>query len=248
MQQRNDLNSRSLVLSLLLGMRRQRRPGGQLVAWCGLFGVSEGTARVALSRMVRAGELRNEDGVYALSGRLRARVVEQDFAIVPKYRDHDGQWSMYLVVAEARTAADRAALRTAFRHAHLAERREGVWLRPANLATVMPVVVAEQCESYTVRPESPRALAGALFDLSGWSTAAAACTAELRRATQQLPDPRAIAYSFEVGTRTVAHLRADPLLPSELLPSRWPGNRLRTQYQEYRAAFSDAVRNWFAAQ
>ena len=40
--------------------------------WCGLFGVAEGTARVALSRMVDRGELRSGSGVYELAGRVRA--------------------------------------------------------------------------------------------------------------------------------------------------------------------------------
>src|SRR5690242_13068454 len=63
------LAPRSLIASLLLGMRPPRMPAGRLVEWCGLFGVAEGTARVALSRMLDRGELTATDGVYELAGR-----------------------------------------------------------------------------------------------------------------------------------------------------------------------------------
>jgi phenylacetic acid degradation operon negative regulatory protein len=248
-QSANALTPRSLMLSLLLGMRRPRRPASQLVAWCGLFGVPAGTARVALSRMVEAGELVNDDGVYELAGRVRARGGEQSFALTPAFRDGDGDgaWWLYLVVAETRSRADRAALREAFRRAHFAERREGAWLRPANLATRAPSIVTEQCEEYSVRPETPRSLAEELFAPVEWATIARALAGELRTANRGLAFAGGLPNAFVVGTRAVAHLRADPLLPPELLPARWPGDRLRAAYLDYRDVFSRAVRDWFDA-
>ena len=72
------LSARSLVASLLLRSRPPRMPGARLVQWCGLFGVAEGTARVALSRMVERGELYAHDGIYELAGRVAGRRPAQD--------------------------------------------------------------------------------------------------------------------------------------------------------------------------
>jgi phenylacetic acid degradation operon negative regulatory protein len=56
-------------------------PGSRLVRWCGIFGIAEGTARVALSRMVERGELVADDGVYELAGRVRGRQPAQDWTV-----------------------------------------------------------------------------------------------------------------------------------------------------------------------
>jgi phenylacetic acid degradation operon negative regulatory protein len=38
-----------------------------------------------------------------------------------------------------------------------------------------------------------------------------------------------------VAAAMVRHLLADPVLPGELLPVRWPGDRLRSSYNEFAA-------------
>jgi phenylacetic acid degradation operon negative regulatory protein len=43
------------------------------------------------------------------------------------------------------------------------------------------------------------------------------------------------------------HLQADPLLPAELLPARWPGSALRADYDRYDAAYRSTLRAWFRA-
>ncbi len=45
----------------------------------------------------------------------------------------DGTWELAVVSLERRSAADRLALRKAATALHLAELREGVWIRPDNL-------------------------------------------------------------------------------------------------------------------
>lgn len=240
------LSPRSLVLSLLLGMRRPRRPGAELVAWCGLFGVADGTARVALTRMVRSGDLVNEGGVYALSERLRVRRADQEFALAPRFVDDGGEWTMFVVVGAARPAADRAALRDILRHARYAERREGVWLRPANLATLQSAIVAEQCERYLVRPPAARELAATLFAPAAWKNEALSRSRELAAAASDLDSDAGLAAAFVAGAAIAAQLRSDPLLPVSLLPARWPGAELRVEYREFRDEFSSATHDWFA--
>src|SRR5438309_2209867 len=121
------LSARSVVASLLLGMHPPRLSGGRLVQWCRLFGMTEGAARTALSRMVDRGELVADDGVYELVGRVRARQAGQEWSLAPTLLDWDGRWRLVVVTADARSAPERAAFRAAARAARLAEQREGVW-------------------------------------------------------------------------------------------------------------------------
>jgi phenylacetic acid degradation operon negative regulatory protein len=76
-QPRNDrLTARSVIASTLLGTTPPRLPARVLVEAGELFGIAEGTTRVALSRMVASGELATDDGWYVLRGqRLLVRLA-----------------------------------------------------------------------------------------------------------------------------------------------------------------------------
>jgi phenylacetic acid degradation operon negative regulatory protein len=247
-QERNALSPRSLVLSLLLGMRRPRRSAQELVAWCGLFGISDGTARVALSRMARAGELECEGAVYELAGRVRRRGVDQGFALAPRFVDDGGSWWMEAVIADSRSPRDRVELRRSLRHAGYAERREGLWLRPANLDRPRTPLAVAQCERFRVQPDDPPVLARELFDASSWGRTARDLRVELRTASRQLDRPDRLAAAFVTGTKVVAHLRADPLLPESLTSSRDRGDALRDDYWSFQRNFGVAVNAWFESQ
>jgi DNA-binding transcriptional regulator PaaX len=41
------------------------------------------------------------------------------------------------------------------------------------------------------------------------------------------------------------HFVADPLLPRELLPRRWPGDALRGDYDRYDAAYRAVLSHWY---
>ena len=72
------LTARSVLASALLGMDPPELPVAQLVRLTGLFGISENRARVALSRMVAAGEATSDGtGRYGLAGHLVARQTRQ---------------------------------------------------------------------------------------------------------------------------------------------------------------------------
>jgi phenylacetic acid degradation operon negative regulatory protein len=250
------LAPRSLIGSLLLGMRPPRMPAGRLVEWCGLFGVAEGTARVALSRMVDRGELVARDGVYELAGHLRARQPTQEWSLAPRLEAWTGDWLLGIVEADARSAPERAALRDAARRLRMVELREAVWCRPANLPrSAAPgdawVVADAQCRWWTARPERDAVTAAtALFAPGEWADRARRLQRRLDAATEAVDagDGAAIADAFVVGAAALAHVRADPLLPADLCGPRWPGAALRDGYRAYRAAFADAVRGWFRKQ
>src|SRR5256885_16912663 len=78
------LSARSVVASVLLGTHPPRLSAAALVELCSRFGITGGTTRVALSRMVTAGELAAEDGHYRLIGRgLLSRQRAPDDALDP---------------------------------------------------------------------------------------------------------------------------------------------------------------------
>ncbi|NVI86733.1 PaaX domain-containing protein, C- domain protein, partial [Actinomadura sp. BRA 177] len=178
------LTARSVVLSTLLGVHPPRLPARYLVRVGDLFGIAEGTVRVALSRMVAAGDLVQSNGEYTLTDRLLDRQTRQDESRLPSTRPWDGTWEIAVITAERRPAADRAALRQAMSALRLAELREGTWLRPANLTRTRPDPVVRQCTFLTGRPEEdPALLAATLWDLDAWTTKAEALRTALGTAT-----------------------------------------------------------------
>jgi len=242
MELRDDtrpLTARSVVASTLLGVRPSVLPARSLVASAGLFGIAEGTVRTALSRMVAAGELTLADGRYALAGPFLTRRERQDESRTGESRRWAGDWDMAVVEGERRSAADRTALRHAMRDLRLAELREGVWLRPANLdPDRLPearAVVDAQCAGFTAQPDGD--LVSRLWDLGAWATAARLLEVDLADHGPRLDDPDELAPGFLLSAAVLRHLQADPLLPAELLPPDWPGYSLREAYEAYDAAF-----------
>jgi phenylacetic acid degradation operon negative regulatory protein len=239
------------MLSLLLGMHPPRLPAAELVRWCALFGVDEGTARTALSRMAARGEVGAANGVYELAGRTLRRQADQDVALQHgnAHRPWDGTWTVAVVTAAERSAAARARLRAELATARFAEQREGVWTRPRNLAAAEdpgPETHA-QCRLWQARPEGDaRELARALWDLDGWAASAGDATSALAHAVDDLAarGADAIPEAFRKGAEALLVVRADPRLPVELLPARWPGAALRDTYASYQPAFAAATRMW----
>lgn len=249
------LTARSLVASTLLGLHPPRLSARLLVASGELFGIAENATRTALSRMVGAGELVVVDGAYELTGRLLERQTRQDASRHPVVRRDDGSWETAVVSAERRPAGERAALRSAMAALNLAELREGVWMRPANLdpdrQPAARAVVASQCRSFSARPDGdPAALAAELWDLDHWSGAAEQLRARMAEVLPSLEagDQAVFAPAFELAAIVLRHLLGDPMLPPSLLPSQWPGPLLRNEYDTYDRAFTRLWRSWYHAQ
>jgi phenylacetic acid degradation operon negative regulatory protein len=247
-QSRNDvddlsggppLSARSVVASLLLGMRPPRLAGQRLVRATERFGFTENATRVALSRMAAAGELDLDDGTYALRGALLDRHGQQEAGRRPVVRPWDGTWVLAVTGAAgaARPAVQRAAVRRQLAATRLAEWREGVWIRPDNLVAPHPQI--DDCAWVVgARPEAA-ALPDALWDLDGWARRAWALMAGMASVAPSATSPEP---SFRLAAAVVRHLRDDPLLPAELLPDGWPGTELRGAYDRYEAAFQAALR------
>lgn len=220
------VSARSAVLSLLLGAQPPTLNVREIVGAIGLFGISESATRVALTRMVAGGDLLRHESAYTLSERLLRR---QEQVEPPARRRWSGSWEMAVVTATGRAAADRVALRTEMTRHRIAELREGVWTRPANLVHHWPDRLREVSTFFEARPDGdPAELAARLWNLDAWATRGQAYLDALA-AVHDEPT------RFVTMVAAVHHLQTDPLLPTELLPAHWPGERLATIYADYRA-------------
>jgi phenylacetic acid degradation operon negative regulatory protein len=249
------LSPRSVIASLLLGIHPPRLRGALLVRWCGLLGIAEGTTRVALSRMVDAGELTTEAGRYELAGSLRVRQAGQDWSLAPLLLPWSGAWDLWVLRPGGRDAASRAALRRAAAAARLVERRDGVWGRPGNLppeatpADALAVLVA-QAERWSALPDPTETIDVATeFSLPDSAERARRLLDHLAPVTAGLAsgDLDQLAPAFALGAAALQQVRRDPLLPPELAGPGWPGPALRAAYVEYQDAFATAAGSWFAA-
>jgi phenylacetic acid degradation operon negative regulatory protein len=221
-------------------------PVSQLIRLTGLFGISPNRARVALSRMVTSGEaITDGSGRYRLAGHLQQRQARQAASRSGRTAPYAGAWWLVVVTTTGSTAEVRTARRRALAYARLAELREGVWMRPQNVAISLPDELAADVEMMEAHPADPGRLAGALWDLGAWAGRAEQLQAELGGLP---PDsPEALAPGFELSASVLRHLQADPLLPVELLPSDWPGTRLRVDYDRWDARYRTTLREWSRA-
>jgi phenylacetic acid degradation operon negative regulatory protein len=237
------LTARSVLASGLLGMDPPELPVAQLVRLTSLFGISENRARVALSRMVASGEATsNGSGTYRLAGHLVQRQARQSASRSGRTEGYSGSWWLAVVTTSGSTAETRSARRRALAYARLGELREGVWMRPDNLAVVVPEDHRADVELMTARPADGHRLVGSLWDVAGWSHRADGLLAQLSALPPDRPD--ALAPGFELSAAVLRHLQADPLLPAELLPPDWPGGRLRATYDDWDARYRATLREW----
>ncbi len=248
------LTARSVLASVLLGTDPPWLPTPLLVRTTALFGISEGSTRTALSRLVAAGEAVAHDGGYRLVGRLVGRQVRQAESRTATTRSWDGSWELATIDGDARRPAyARAELRQAMVALRLGETREGVWIRPDNLdperSPDSAPVVERWCTRWRATRPDPAPDVERLWALRSWSRQAT----DLRRTMARLlvplgkGDTTALAGGFVTSAAVLRALQADPLLPPELLPSDWPGSGLRADYDTYDAAYRAVLLAWFQA-
>lgn len=221
------LSARSVMLSLLLGSHPDRMSAAELVRAGEHFAIPAATTRVALTRAVAAGDLERDDGDYVLGERLAARQRRQDEAVLDAETAWTGDWEMAVVVVAGRTGTERAALRDRLASYRLAELREGVWTRPANLRRPRGYADEAVLSTFVATPdEDPADLAVRLWDLAAWADSGRALLDRFEQTTA--PAPR-----LAVAAHLVRHLAADPLLPAALLPGDWPAAAMRAAYAAY---------------
>jgi phenylacetic acid degradation operon negative regulatory protein len=220
-------------------------PVGRILEFTALFDLPDGTVRTALSRMVAAGDLVNDDGVYRLAARLVDRQEQQDAGRRAPPSEWDGSWWTVAVVSDRRSMAERRDFRSRAVGSRLGELRPDLWLRPANIsiATDLPDVVIVRGPLVA---GDQRDLVARLWDLS-----------ELRdRSETHLRSLDDAAAGLEVGTdRSLADgfialaaaqrfLRVEPQLPAALAPDD-AGARLRSRYGEVVGEFQAQLGEFF---
>lgn len=226
------MTARSVVLSVLLGAHPAWASAAELIRLTSDFGIKETTLRVALTRMVGAGDLiRSADG-YRLSDRLLARQRRQDDAMRPQLRPWRGYWTTLIVTSVGTDARTRAALRTTLHHQRFGELREGVWMRPDNLDLDLDADVRARVRIVWARDDAPAELAGRLWDLPSWARTGHRLLGEMSAASD-------VPRRFVLAAAMVRHLLTDPVLPADLLPAEWPGAELRSAYNDFAADLTD---------
>jgi phenylacetic acid degradation operon negative regulatory protein len=224
--------ARSVVLSVLLGAHPAWASAAELIRLTDDFGIKETTLRVALTRMVSAGDLiRSADG-YRLSERLLARQRRQDDAMRPQLRAWRGEWTTLIVTSVGTDPRTRAALRTTLHNKRFGELREGVWMRPDNLELDLDGPLRARVRIVRARDDAPAELAGQLWDLPSWARTGHRLLAEMSAAAD-------VPARFVLAAAIVRHLLTDPVLPTELLPADWPGSRLRAAYNNFAAELTE---------
>lgn len=226
------LSSRSAVLSALLGSDAGSLRPADLVALGAEVGFGENAVRASLSRMVTAGELHRDEDGYRLNARLveRQRRQEEAVRLHAEESPWDGTWLVAVVTASGREAGERSALRAGLRAQRLAELREGVWLRPANLDCELGRFREVSVLRHARPDEDEAELVARLWDLPGWSRRAQA----LLDAAETRDGADGSAERFTVMAGIVRHLLDDPLLPPALVGPGHLGARLRETYADYR--------------
>ena len=245
------LTPRSIVLSVLLGTHPPAMPVRRLLEVTTLFGISDGTVRTALSRMVAAGELVGEDGVYRLDGPLLARQREQDAGRTDPPTSWDGSWWFAVVTAERRSLADRRDFRARAVWARLGELRADTWIRPANIDVPRDLADVVLTRGPLVSGDDHE-LTGRLWDLDALDLRARALVARVGASIDALDEAqhdrgRAASALPDVFLELAAaqrFLRAEPRLPAALAPSTAPAD-LRRTYRVAVARFQQRLREFF---
>ncbi|MGV8873853.1 MAG: PaaX family transcriptional regulator C-terminal domain-containing protein [Rhodococcus sp. (in: high G+C Gram-positive bacteria)] len=223
------LTARSAILSALLGAHPAEASAAGILTLATKLGLRQSAVRVALTRLVAAGDLDRSEGMYRLSARLISRQRRQDFALQHEASTWDGSWRLAIVTTGAEDSTDRAALRTALRAAKFGEVREGVWGRPNNIPTTVRADASERLSLFIAVPEGNSAqLVEHAFAPQDWALVAEELTRMMREAS-------ALVERFEIAAAIVRHILDDPLLPLDVLPADWPGDGIRETYESFRA-------------
>lgn len=237
------LSARSVLASALLGADEPHLSVRELVAFASLFGISDGATRTCLWRMASNGELTADNGNYALTGRLaerRQRVDEASRIGDASAQEWDRTWELAVVSVDRRPAADRLELRKAAAALHLAELREGVWIRPDNLnprrLPMSRAVLDEQCTHFhhattDIAADTMRSV----FSLDDWAHTSRQFIAAMD--DRHGDGSEGLRHQFALSVAVVRHLQLDPVLPPPLLPADWPGGELRGAYRRFDKAF-----------
>jgi phenylacetic acid degradation operon negative regulatory protein len=224
---------RSLIVDLLSTLRRGSMPVAALVQAADLFGIAEGSLRVALHRLQVEGRVESDERGRYRFGAAAAPVQ----SVVAGWRDLDRRtrsWNGRWIAVHADTARRRRAKidpaaralrlfgfealapRLCVRPSNLREGVEGV---RAGLRALGLPESALICELAELDPAADTR-ARALWDGDALVRNYRAARREIDRSSARLadlPEREAMVESFRLGGRVLQQLVLDPLLPAPLV-------------------------------
>jgi phenylacetic acid degradation operon negative regulatory protein len=228
-------SARSLLLDLLSTLRRGSMPVRALVEAGSLFGIAEGSIRVALTRGLGEGLLeRDERGAYRLGERATA-VAERVASwrrLETRLRPWSGGWLTAIAANVPSTRPEQRRHARALRLLGFRELTRNVAVRPDNLAGGVDAARAELTR-FELAPGSivcalhgldavSEARARTLWDgdrlVDGYRSARQTLDASAER-IDRLPESEAMVESFRLGGAALRRLTLDPLLPEPIVPA-----------------------------
>lgn len=239
--------AKSLTLDLLSSLRGGAMPVAALVSAAGLFGIDENALRVAIARLLSAGQIaRDERGQYRLGEAAHAidrRVLGWRSAEQRSTRWSGGWWLVKSGTLPPARSRERRAREHALRLLGFRELWPETALRPDNLRVSLAELQAElralglEADALValVRELDPASDARARQlwkrdPLSYRRSLKELAVSEARLA--RLPEEEAMVESFLLGGRVIRELVLDPLLPEPLAP------------EEDRRALAQAMRRY----
>ena len=226
----SPLTARSVLASALLGEDPPELPVAHLVHLAGLFGINDNRARVALSRMVAAGEVTTDGaGRYRLAGHLLDRQGRQAGSRTgPRPGPGSGAWRLVVVTTSGRSADDRwPPGGSAWPWPGWPSSARGCGCGPTTSTCVPDPAADPHVAVFTgARPTGdPAELAAGLWDLDGWAERApATCVDRL----DELPPDRAGRPGRRGSScrpRCSATSRPTRSCPASCCPPTGPGGR-----------------------
>ena len=241
--------AKSLTVDLLSSLRGKSMPVAALVSAAALFDIDENALRVAIARLLAAGQIaRDERGQYRLGTAAQAtdrRVLGWRTAELRVTRWNGGFWMLRNGTLPPARSRERRAREHALRLLGFAELLPGIHLRPDNLRASLAELQGELRE-LGLEPDALLALVRQLdpaneararrlwkrdaFALAYQRSRQELAASEARLA--RLPEDKAMVESFLLGGRVIRELVLDPLLPEPLAP------------EDERRALVDAMRRY----
>lgn len=231
--------------------QRAALPSAALVALLGEFGITEVSARAALSRLARRGLLElskvGRRTSYALSARA-AEVLSEGSRHIMSFGTGEAPWSGQWTVAAFSVPEDqrdlRHSLRTRLGWWGFASLYDGLWVSPHERVGEVTAVLADlgidRASVFTAKLAEGSPAGG--HPISAWDLDALRATYE--RLLEEYEPVRKRWQSGKIGTAEALIARTalmdawrnfpnlDPELPAVLLPPRWPRARARALFIE----------------
>ncbi|HEX2177588.1 MAG TPA: PaaX family transcriptional regulator C-terminal domain-containing protein [Nocardioidaceae bacterium] len=231
------MDARSALFDLYGDHLRHRggeAPVAALIRLLGALDVAAPAVRTAVSRMVRQGWLQpvrlGSGPGYALTRKAYSRLDEAATRIY-RTRDQawDGQWHM-LVLKQPGDRSTRERVRAGLAFLGYAPLSDNTWVGPRESDEVDALLASDSVHAhrFVARLDGdPAGLAASTWDLAGLGRSYDRWRTDAERLVAEAGDAPSDELSFAVRSRLLHEWRkflfADPGLPRELLPPRWPG-------------------------